>query len=139
MNYFQYPPGYLEAQAAAKLEKEKQINSSMKTKKATKRKKSELTSPITEFFTTPSKKQKLQEYKLPFDLRDLINSDRDNEKLWSECKKVLKDGKQKFLSKIEELFMCICCQEIVFNPVTTPCNHNTCKVCIYSCIVYVRS
>lgn len=39
---------------------------------------------------------------------------------------------QKFLQKVEELFTCICCQEIVFKPVTTECSHNVCKVSINS-------
>lgn len=35
---------------------------------------------------------------------------------------------QKFLSKVEEAFQCICCQELVFRPITTVCQHNVCKV-----------
>ena len=35
---------------------------------------------------------------------------------------------QKFLSDVGEKFLCICCQEVVFEPVTTACGHNTCKV-----------
>lgn len=35
---------------------------------------------------------------------------------------------QVFLSKVEETFQCICCQELVFRPVTTVCQHNVCKV-----------
>lgn len=35
---------------------------------------------------------------------------------------------QKFLSRVEETFQCICCQELVFRPVTTVCQHNVCKV-----------
>lgn len=35
---------------------------------------------------------------------------------------------QKFLSEVEEAFQCICCQELVFRPVTTACQHNVCKV-----------
>lgn len=35
---------------------------------------------------------------------------------------------QKFLSKVEETFQCICCQELVFRPITTMCQHNVCKV-----------
>ncbi|XP_029819737.1 E3 ubiquitin-protein ligase UHRF1 [Manacus vitellinus] len=47
----------------------------------------------------------------------------------------------KFLNKVEEAFLCICCQEVVFRPVTTVCQHNVCKDCldrsfradVYSC------
>ena len=35
---------------------------------------------------------------------------------------------QVFLSKVNEAFQCICCQELVFRPVTTVCLHNVCKV-----------
>lgn len=35
---------------------------------------------------------------------------------------------QIFLSKVKEAFQCICCQELVFRPVTTVCQHNVCKV-----------
>lgn len=35
---------------------------------------------------------------------------------------------QKFLSTVEETFQCICCQELVFRPITTVCQHNVCKV-----------
>ncbi|VFV37462.1 e3 ubiquitin-protein ligase uhrf1 [Lynx pardinus] len=37
---------------------------------------------------------------------------------------------QKFLSKVEETFQCICCQELVFRPITTVCQHNVCKDCL---------
>uniref|UniRef100_A0A671PVR2 E3 ubiquitin-protein ligase UHRF n=1 Tax=Sinocyclocheilus anshuiensis TaxID=1608454 RepID=A0A671PVR2_9TELE len=33
-----------------------------------------------------------------------------------------------FLRKVEQLFMCVCCQELSFQPVTTECSHNVCKV-----------
>uniref|UniRef100_A0A671PZS0 E3 ubiquitin-protein ligase UHRF n=1 Tax=Sinocyclocheilus anshuiensis TaxID=1608454 RepID=A0A671PZS0_9TELE len=29
-----------------------------------------------------------------------------------------------FLRKVEQLFMCVCCQELSFQPVTTECSHN---------------
>uniref|UniRef100_A0A671PRF4 E3 ubiquitin-protein ligase UHRF n=1 Tax=Sinocyclocheilus anshuiensis TaxID=1608454 RepID=A0A671PRF4_9TELE len=32
-----------------------------------------------------------------------------------------------FLRKVEQLFMCVCCQELSFQPVTTECSHNVCK------------
>lgn len=35
---------------------------------------------------------------------------------------------QKFLNKVEEVFLCICCQEVVFQPITTECQHNVCRV-----------
>ena len=35
---------------------------------------------------------------------------------------------QKFMEKLSELFECICCQELLYQPVTTECTHNFCKV-----------
>ena len=40
---------------------------------------------------------------------------------------VVQDG---FLDRVQETFCCICCQELVFKPVTTVCSHNVCKVSI---------
>lgn len=111
-------------------EKEKTTKVADKTQKGSKRKKSMITSPITNFFAATPKKVKLQNYTLPSDISDLIDKDVVNDKLWCECKEVLGEGKQAFLSKVEELFMCICCQEIVCKPVSTPCNHNMCKVSV---------
>ncbi|XP_018572895.1 E3 ubiquitin-protein ligase UHRF1-like [Anoplophora glabripennis] len=126
-----YPPGYLEAQEAQgqKKNKENKSKSPDKAKRGSKRKTQEDVKPLTEFFNTP-KKQKMTEYKLSSELEELISLDKGNEKLWSECREVLKEGKQKFLSKVEEIFMCICCQEVVYEPVTTECKHNICKACL---------
>lgn len=33
-----------------------------------------------------------------------------------------------FLRKMEQIFMCVCCQELAFQPITTICSHNVCKV-----------
>ncbi len=35
---------------------------------------------------------------------------------------------QVFLDQVEESFMCPICQELVFKPVSLPCEHNVCKV-----------
>ncbi|XP_051499340.1 E3 ubiquitin-protein ligase UHRF2 isoform X3 [Apus apus] len=37
---------------------------------------------------------------------------------------------QNFLKKLEQSFMCVCCQELVYQPVTTECLHNVCKSCL---------
>ncbi|XP_023656899.2 E3 ubiquitin-protein ligase UHRF2-like isoform X1 [Paramormyrops kingsleyae] len=70
----------------------------------------------------------------------LIREDTPNKKLWDEALDCLKEGPN-FLRKVEQIFMCVCCQELVFHPVTTPCVHNVCKAClqrsfraeVYSC------
>ena len=34
------------------------------------------------------------------------------------------------MNKVEERFLCICCQDVVCRPVTTPCHHNLCLTCL---------
>lgn len=84
---------------------------------------------LTDFFNCTPKKAKVAQYKLTTEVEELIEKDELNEKLWEECKTYIKDGKLKFLEKVEEIFMCICCQEVAYLPVTTECKHNICKVC----------
>lgn len=75
------------------------------------------------------KKTKVEPYSLTVQQKGLIREDQSNTKLWTEILKSLKDG-PKFLSKVEEMFQCICCQELVFRPITTVCQHNVCKDCL---------
>ncbi|KTG43094.1 hypothetical protein cypCar_00042797, partial [Cyprinus carpio] len=58
--------------------------------------------------------------------RNLIQEDEPNRKLWDEALSFLSEGPN-FLRKVEQLFMCVCCQELSFQPVTTECSHNVCK------------
>nr|XP_022903200.1 E3 ubiquitin-protein ligase UHRF1-like [Onthophagus taurus] len=76
------------------------------------------------------KKAKKIEFKLDSKLTNLIDTDEANEKLWLEAKESLKDGQSRFLEVLQELFMCICCQELVLKPVTTSCKHNFCLKCL---------
>ncbi|KAG5881112.1 hypothetical protein JTB14_024357 [Gonioctena quinquepunctata] len=129
-----YPPGYLEAQEAQEQKKDKENKSKAldKSKRGTKRKiqDSACSKPLLEFFNSTPKKKKLQGYELPKEVADLVKNDEENKKLWSECQAVLNEGKQKFLAKVEDIFICICCQELLLEPVTTECKHNICKGCI---------
>ncbi|XP_051497626.1 E3 ubiquitin-protein ligase UHRF2-like isoform X2 [Apus apus] len=59
----------------------------------------------------------------------LIKEDCMNQKLWDEVLASLKEGPN-FLKKLEQSFMCVCCQELVYQPVTTECLHNICKSCL---------
>ncbi|XP_016109163.1 E3 ubiquitin-protein ligase UHRF2-like [Sinocyclocheilus grahami] len=61
--------------------------------------------------------------------RNLIQDDEPNRKLWDEALSFLSEGPN-FLRKVEQLFMCVCCQELSFQPVTTECSHNVCKMCL---------
>ncbi|NXG20679.1 UHRF1 ligase, partial [Grallaria varia] len=138
----QYPEGYLEAVANKEKEKENNGDDEFDTPGKGKRKRK---SAGGEEKLVPSpagtpKKTKVEPYKLTAQQKSLIKSDEANEKLWNEVLEALKDG-PKFLNKVEEAFQCICCQEVVFRPVTTVCQHNVCKDCldrsfradVYSC------
>ncbi|XP_058421766.1 E3 ubiquitin-protein ligase UHRF2 isoform X2 [Diceros bicornis minor] len=59
----------------------------------------------------------------------LIREDHQNQKLWDEVLASLVEGPN-FLKKLEQSFMCVCCQELVYQPVTTDCLHNVCKDCL---------
>ncbi|XP_056018667.1 E3 ubiquitin-protein ligase UHRF1-like isoform X2 [Ostrea edulis] len=117
----QYPDGYLESQA-----RKEEENEEKSAKKGKRKRKESDSSPV----GTPDKKQKVAAYKIETEQKKRISQDKVNKKLWEEAKEHTSEGGQKFLQKVEELFTCICCQEIVFKPVTTECSHNVCKPCI---------
>ncbi|XP_066998169.2 E3 ubiquitin-protein ligase UHRF1 [Anabrus simplex] len=113
-----YPEGYLEVMASKE-------NQDVAVEKGIKRQSEDLgASP------SSSKKKKAVAYELDSGIRDLIQNDVSNNKLWNTCKDSLSNGKQKFLSIVSETFMCICCQELVLEPVTTGCGHNFCRPCL---------
>ncbi|KYQ46504.1 E3 ubiquitin-protein ligase UHRF1 [Trachymyrmex zeteki] len=64
------------------------------------------------------------------ELKDLIENDKVNAKLWDECKATLINGKPAFLDCVSERFKCVCCLGILYDPVTTPCEHNICLKCL---------
>ncbi|XP_054030992.1 E3 ubiquitin-protein ligase UHRF1 [Dryobates pubescens] len=138
----QYPEGYLEAVANKDKEKENDGDDEFDTpgKGKRKRKSAGGEEKLANSPAKTPKKTKVEPYKLTSQQKSLIKSDEANEKLWNEVLEALKDG-PKFLNKVEEAFLCICCQEVVFRPVTTVCQHNVCKDCldrsfkaeVYSC------
>uniref|UniRef100_A0A3Q3E8S5 E3 ubiquitin-protein ligase UHRF n=1 Tax=Labrus bergylta TaxID=56723 RepID=A0A3Q3E8S5_9LABR len=75
------------------------------------------------------KKTKVEVYKLTKEQKGFIKNDEPNKKLWDEAMESLSLG-PKFLNKVEEMFLCICCQEVVFQPITTECQHNVCRECL---------
>ncbi|XP_054008845.1 E3 ubiquitin-protein ligase UHRF1-like [Hylaeus anthracinus] len=113
-----YPDGYLEAMAKNKTNKKRNEFTEQQNSIA-----SILEEP-------PKKKRKREAYKLESELEKLINEDQGNAKLWDECRTALSNGKAAFLQQVSERFICPCCLEVVFNPVTTPCAHNICHVCL---------
>ncbi|XP_056444514.1 E3 ubiquitin-protein ligase UHRF2-like isoform X1 [Gadus chalcogrammus] len=78
----------------------------------------------------PAKRIKVEEsFQLSVQQRQLIQEDTANRKLWDEAMVSLAEG-QNFLCKVEQMFMCVCCQELAYHPVTTVCTHNVCKTCL---------
>ena len=66
----------------------------------------------------------------PKAVAEAIAADLINAKLWAEAKEAGAKGRPKFIAKMQELFNCVCCQEVVADPVTTPCGHNSCQACL---------
>ncbi|XP_035524489.1 E3 ubiquitin-protein ligase UHRF2-like isoform X1 [Morone saxatilis] len=84
-------------------------------------------SPVAE---PPCKRVKIEEtFHLSEQQQQLIREDTANKKLWDEAMGNLKEGPN-FLRKMEQIFMCVCCQELAFQPITTVCSHNVCKTCL---------
>ncbi|XP_051907443.1 E3 ubiquitin-protein ligase UHRF2-like isoform X2 [Hippocampus zosterae] len=78
----------------------------------------------------PTKRPKVEEaFVLSEQQRQLIGEDAANKKLWDEALGHLAEGPN-FLRKMEQIFMCVCCQELAFQPITTVCSHNVCKTCL---------
>eukprot|EP00058_Branchiostoma_floridae_P015048 XP_002600536.1 hypothetical protein BRAFLDRAFT_205411 [Branchiostoma floridae] len=115
----QYPDGYLEAQAAK--EKEKEGGTPAKGKGKRKR--------GSDDEGTPQKKKGGALREVSAEVQKMLKEDEKNKKLWDEALKAAKGG-DSFLPKVEETFLCICCQELVFQPVSTECGHNVCKACL---------
>ncbi|KAJ8356834.1 hypothetical protein SKAU_G00196280 [Synaphobranchus kaupii] len=130
----QYPEGYLEAVAAKEKEKENKMEEEEEEEvtdtpsKGKRKRKSQYEGKKSPARNSP-KKLKVEMYKLTTEQKALIKEDELNKKLWDEAKESLKQG-PKFLSKVEEVFLCICCQEVVYQPVTTECQHNVCRECL---------
>ncbi|CAG4983934.1 unnamed protein product [Parnassius apollo] len=63
--------------------------------------------------------------------KEAVDSDTLNCKLWKECLTVCHSGgKKEFVEHVTQVFLCIICQEVAANPVTTPCLHNFCLACL---------
>uniref|UniRef100_A0A8C7T616 E3 ubiquitin-protein ligase UHRF n=1 Tax=Oncorhynchus mykiss TaxID=8022 RepID=A0A8C7T616_ONCMY len=77
-----------------------------------------------------AKRLKMEEaFQLTEQQQSLIKEDQPNKKNWDEAMGHLKEGPN-FLRKVEQTFMCVCCQELAYQPVTTVCAHNVCKTCL---------
>lgn len=118
----QCPEGYLEAQE--KKRQEKLVGE--KTNKGSKGKRKRSPSNTSSPQLSPAKKKA---YSVAKDKLDLIQEDTQNKKIWNEILSSYENVTE-FHKKVEEAFLCICCQEIAFQPVTTQCKHNACKDCL---------
>lgn len=139
----QYPAGYLEALARKEKEKENRkksddeaesmdVDDSVTPKKGKRKSKSAdgQSSNDSPRRATP-KKSRVEPFSLTAQQSQLVAEDKSNAKLWADIQGSLQGGTfQLFLSKVEETFQCICCQELVFRPITTVCQHNVCKDCL---------
>ncbi|XP_032641950.1 E3 ubiquitin-protein ligase UHRF2 isoform X2 [Chelonoidis abingdonii] len=132
----QYPEGYLEAMAS-KEKKDKVKKQTVKqepTRQSNGNQKRSIDNGIEEP-KNASKTMRLgdggkgEAFQLTQQQQWLIREDCLNQKLWDEVLASLKEGPN-FLKKLEQSFMCVCCQELVYQPVTTECLHNVCKSCL---------
>ncbi|NXF39801.1 UHRF2 ligase, partial [Nyctibius bracteatus] len=133
----QYPEGYLEAMAS-KEKKDKVKKQTVKQEPTSQsngnQKRTIDDAGIEESTKTPKAMRmgdggKGEAFQLTQEQQWLIREDCMNQKLWDEVLASLKEGPN-FLKKLEQSFMCVCCQELVYQPVTTECLHNVCKSCL---------
>ncbi|NXE27179.1 UHRF2 ligase, partial [Ardeotis kori] len=133
----QYPEGYLEAMAS-KEKKDKVKKQTVKQEPASQsngnQKRTIDDAGVEEPTNTPKAMRmgdggKGEAFQLTQEQQWLIREDTMNQKLWDEVLASLKEGPN-FLKKLEQSFMCVCCQELVYQPVTTECLHNVCKSCL---------
>lgn len=136
----QYPEGYLEAMANKEKKGQKQEANTVVTncgsRTSLKRQQKTAASASATVTAPQAKTLKLTQddaegetYQLTPHQQWLIREDCLNKKLWDEALASIMEG-PKFLRKTEQIFMCICCQELVFQPITTECQHNVCKSCL---------
>uniref|UniRef100_A0A8C8H2J1 E3 ubiquitin-protein ligase UHRF n=1 Tax=Oncorhynchus tshawytscha TaxID=74940 RepID=A0A8C8H2J1_ONCTS len=120
----QYPPGYVEAMAN---KTKKEANARPGSSRSKKHPGREVCKESTE---PRAKRQKMEEaFQLTEQQQSLIKEDQPNRKNWDEAMGHLKEGPN-FLRKVEQTFMCVCCQELAYQPITTVCAHNVCKTCL---------
>ncbi|XP_029770177.1 E3 ubiquitin-protein ligase UHRF2 [Terrapene carolina triunguis] len=133
----QYPEGYLEAMAS-KEKKDKVKKQTVKqepTRQSNGNQKRSIDNVGIEEPKNTSKTMRMgdggkgEAFQLTQQQQWLIREDCLNQKLWDEVLASLKEGPN-FLKKLEQSFMCVCCQELVYQPVTTECLHNVCKSCL---------
>ena len=89
-------------------------------------------------------KAKKMKFTIDEDLINAINQDSPNTKVWQTILTADFKNYNSFLSEVETEFACICCQDIVLNPMIISCTHTICKevlikathLCIPAYIIY---
>ncbi|XP_054034755.1 E3 ubiquitin-protein ligase UHRF2 isoform X1 [Dryobates pubescens] len=133
----QYPEGYLEAMASKEKKdkvKKQTVRQEPTSQSNGNQKRTMDDAGVKEPMRTPKAMRmgdggKGEAFQLTQEQQWLIREDCMNQKLWDEVLASLKEGPN-FLKKLEQSFMCVCCQELVYQPVTTECLHNVCKSCL---------
>eukprot|EP00095_Tigriopus_kingsejongensis_P006810 maker-scaffold2587_size14210-snap-gene-0.5 protein:Tk06810 transcript:maker-scaffold2587_size14210-snap-gene-0.5-mRNA-1 annotation:"e3 ubiquitin-protein ligase uhrf1 isoform x3" len=122
-----FPEGHLEAMAA-RLEAKNRGTKRTREGDSTESSSLPRAEPMTKFLV---KKAKFTpKYKIPATISTMITDDQRNVKMWDDVKSTEMLTKLDFTNKVEENFRCLCCQELVYQPVTTSCHHNLCLACI---------
>uniref|UniRef100_A0A8C4NFK1 E3 ubiquitin-protein ligase UHRF n=1 Tax=Eptatretus burgeri TaxID=7764 RepID=A0A8C4NFK1_EPTBU len=130
----QYPEGYLEAIAnkddGAKKRSDSDGEDSQPSSpgKVAQKRARQSASPMSQS-PVQAKKCKLLAFNLSTEQQGLILEDAKNRKIWDNIMLQLGES-TKFLEEVRESFLCICCQEVVWHPITTECQHNVCKSCL---------
>ncbi|CAG8500005.1 11648_t:CDS:1 [Paraglomus brasilianum] len=84
---------------------------------------------------SPRKKALIRTYKPSDKILALIEKDNRNARAWKSLLRINVINEAEFLARIMEEFKCNVCQDLVQNPVTTPCSHNACKECLIKAII----
>jgi E3 ubiquitin-protein ligase UHRF1 len=121
----QYPEGYLERQAPGG--KASSCEDEEEEKPAKKRGKKRKSSEVEGGGESPGP-AKQPRYQLGREQRGAIKADGSNKKMWDDLLATLRAAG--FLSRVQDAFSCIVCQELVYQPITTSCGHNICKSCL---------
>ncbi|XP_075864804.1 E3 ubiquitin-protein ligase UHRF2 isoform X2 [Microcebus murinus] len=122
----QYPAGYPSDKEGKKTKGQSKKQSSGATKRPTSDDDCPSASKMVKASDSP---EAVEAFQLTPQQQHLIREDCQNQKLWDEVLASLVEGPN-FLKKLEQSFMCVCCQELVYQPVTTECFHNVCKDCL---------
>ena len=140
-----HPEGYHEAQAEKEKEKaakeadkkkEKNEDTGKENKGKGKKRKAAADAPANG--DTKAKKVDMNDkekvprsnFKVSADILKAIRADDLNCKVWKEVTDKNFTNKKEMTEFTESQFGCIICQDIVYQPVTTPCLHNACKSCL---------